>query len=687
MFITLASLGAAVALLVYSNIGQAGITEGDNVGNYTYRGDTCDEGDAADPINVVFYNDATAENVEQGFDDHPGWSDHDGETQYFKHYDNCYEMGDQPSSNQMGLSRYHARYHRGLDTSGEVEIDPIWGDYTIAAAHYEDWIPYIPFVNNCDSGWVPKGDHAVPEDGFNEGRDNIVYNWTQAEGADHHYSGTQTWHNTQARVQCNGEVAQSDGNVAFIRVQPEGMNKNPTSSNLWYCYNPDLSGSTDAVDTSSSTAEHWCDADLGEGRRYITEQLRNPSGIGLGEFSFRTEYSDSVFVYAEGGEEGFLASTGRSVTCSEEWDSSYTTYTYNCQSSGSTPGPTGNGDLAVLIVQPWEYASYYRPTSNTNVDIWLEDRDCQAKDVTGMPLPGSNEQGYLPACDDAWVTLRMLEGDIDSDCEVDVVDCQNVGFSYGAAYGDERYYEWIDVNPQTLDGRIDLKDLQFTCGRWGSTCQAPLPCYQSGLTCPEEIVTRLAATESDANVRVDPANQNVTVGQQFTVDVLADDVSNLGAYEFTLEFDPSTLSYVGASDGSFLGSSGREVFCPDPIAGVGTVTFGCGTYRFGTAGPSGSGQLAQVTFQAMGEGPSPLDLTMVDPMDPLAKEISASAENGSVSVGDGQAGPVGGIAEISDAAAAAGGSPSLLYAVLAGAAGVVVLAAGGWYARRRRRAG
>ena len=28
-FITLASLGAAVALLVYSNIGQAGITDGD----------------------------------------------------------------------------------------------------------------------------------------------------------------------------------------------------------------------------------------------------------------------------------------------------------------------------------------------------------------------------------------------------------------------------------------------------------------------------------------------------------------------------------------------------------------------------------------------------------------------------------------------------------------------------------
>jgi len=319
-FITLASLGAAVALLVYGNIGQASITQGDNVGKYTYRGDACDEGDAADPINVVFYNDATAENVEQGFADHPGWSDHGGETQYFKTNGNCYEMEGQPSSNQIGQDRYHARYHRGLNSSGVVDVDPIWGDYNITAGHYERWILYDPDENNCHSSGFPwVGDHAVPSNGFNEGHDNIVYNWTQAEGADHYYWGTQYWGNIQPRTQCNGTRAFSDGNVAFIRVTTApGMNKNPTSSNLWYCYNPDLSGSTDAVDTSSSTARHSCDGDLGEGKRYITEQLRNASGVGLGEFSFQVVYSSAIIVYADGGEESFLASTGRSVTCSEE---------------------------------------------------------------------------------------------------------------------------------------------------------------------------------------------------------------------------------------------------------------------------------------------------------------------------------------------------------------------------------
>jgi hypothetical protein len=42
-------------------------------------------------------------------------------------------------------------------------------------------------------------------------------------------------------------------------------------------------------------------------------------------------------------------------------------------------------------------------------------------------------------------------------------------------------------------------------------------------------------------VVIDPASQQVLVGQQFTVDVMVQNVSNLGAYEFTLVFNPSII--------------------------------------------------------------------------------------------------------------------------------------------------
>jgi hypothetical protein len=131
---------------------------------------------------------------------------------------------------------------------------------------------------------------------------------------------------------------------------------------------------------------------------------------------------------------------------------------------------------------------------------------------------------------------------------------------------------------------------------------------------------------------VDPASQEVVVGDYFTVDVRVDNVNNLGAYEFTLQFNSDLISYVTVTDGDFLGSTGRVVFCPDPITDVGTVRFGCVSSDSGTPGASGSGQLAQVLFQAVAPGTSDLNLPLVALADPFGENIPAAAAGGSVSV-------------------------------------------------------
>lgn len=146
------------------------------------------------------------------------------------------------------------------------------------------------------------------------------------------------------------------------------------------------------------------------------------------------------------------------------------------------------------------------------------------------------------------------------------------------------------------------------------------------------------ASAQQATVRIDPPTQHVDIGNQFTVRVMVDDVSDLGAYEFTLQFDPSVVTYVSVANSDFLGSTGRQVFCPPAIRDVGTVRFACATIGL-NPGASGSGELAVVTFSGATDGVSPLDLIMISLGDPIGDDIPAFPQNGSVSVGAGTPGP------------------------------------------------
>jgi hypothetical protein len=203
--------GGALALFAYSRIGKTAITPGLNFGKYTYSSSDCHEPDASaeDPINVVFYNEAPKAWLDYYFNLYHGWGDNDGETQYFKTNGLCHVMDGQPSSRKMGFTRYHARYSRGRTSSGGVDYDPTWGDYSVAAAHYELW---------AMGGDCGLGNHVVPENGFNEGRDNVINNWVNEPSPGHFFAGLMDWGNTLLREQCNHTWAGSDGRVAFIKA-------------------------------------------------------------------------------------------------------------------------------------------------------------------------------------------------------------------------------------------------------------------------------------------------------------------------------------------------------------------------------------------------------------------------------------------------------------------------------------
>jgi hypothetical protein len=143
------------------------------------------------------------------------------------------------------------------------------------------------------------------------------------------------------------------------------------------------------------------------------------------------------------------------------------------------------------------------------------------------------------------------------------------------------------------------------------------------------------ALAPDVVVALQPARQVVEPGASFTVSVAIEGVSDLGAYEFTLVYDPALVEVVEIEDAGFLESSGRTAI-PTPVQTVepGVVTFGAAS--IGDAlGPEGSGDLAVVTMEASGIGTTDLILEDVKILNPAVMQIAlGEVQDGQVQVGE-----------------------------------------------------
>ena len=151
---------------------------------------------------------------------------------------------------------------------------------------------------------------------------------------------------------------------------------------------------------------------------------------------------------------------------------------FGCVTSGPTPpnGPTGTFTLASLLLIPHEdLADDLFPGNDNGVVTILKDNGCELVDAFGHPVPGSINGGLTSFCEDLAVTVRILEGDLDLDCDVDVTDAQAIAGHYGAFFGSLLYSKWLDLEPNLHDLDIDIKDVQKVFGRIGSDCQAPVP--------------------------------------------------------------------------------------------------------------------------------------------------------------------------------------------------------------------
>jgi hypothetical protein len=147
-----------------------------------------------------------------------------------------------------------------------------------------------------------------------------------------------------------------------------------------------------------------------------------------------------------------------------------------CVSQGKdTPMAAEDGlVLANILVRPQpDVYSQAKPNQDNGVVVQINNVGCELADLQGHPIP-------IFSCEDADITYRYLEGDVSADCSVDAIDTQSIAFRWGAEKGSLIYTDFMNLEPSgtQADADIDIKDLQFVFGRFGSTCDVPWPAQE-----------------------------------------------------------------------------------------------------------------------------------------------------------------------------------------------------------------
>ncbi len=137
-------------------------------------------------------------------------------------------------------------------------------------------------------------------------------------------------------------------------------------------------------------------------------------------------------------------------------------------------------------------------------------------------------------------------------------------------------------------------------------------------------------------VKIDPASSNMRVGHPDTVDIVIENVENLGGFEFEIAYTGAIVQIAQSADvmlGSFLSSTGRTAFPVGPTIdnNSGSVVFAAASLG-SQSGPTGSGVLAKIIWTPLSEGSSVLDLKDVIISDIQGGEIPADALDGEINV-------------------------------------------------------
>ena len=211
---------------------------------------------------------------------------------------------------------------------------------------------------------------------------------------------------------------------------------------------------------------------------------------------------------------------------------------------------------------------------------------------------GTFDSSYLTGSFKANASAPAFPGDITGDKKVNLSDFIQFAQSFGKEPGQTGYNALADF---TGDSKVNLSDfIQFAQSFGRTYIQGP----SSGKLVAPVVLTYGINTQAQLQLVGRPVSSDA--GAIFTVDAKISKAENLQGYALRIQYDPSTLRFISATNGkdNLLAQDGRlaELFgtlSHDPQKGeillASTVTYG--------APAEGEGVLARLRFSLLEEHP------------------------------------------------------------------------------------
>ena len=123
---------------------------------------------------------------------------------------------------------------------------------------------------------------------------------------------------------------------------------------------------------------------------------------------------------------------------------------------------------------------------------------------------------------------------------------------------------------------------------------------------------------------LEPANLNLTPGQDFTVELKVSSITNLKGYSVTLSYNPAFLSLQEVVEGPFFSVKGKTFFYTKEDES--TILIDCALLGK-TLSTSGEGTLAALSFTCLKAGSTYIEFSLVKTRDTHNKEIITTKRN------------------------------------------------------------
>lgn len=217
------------------------------------------------------------------------------------------------------------------------------------------------------------------------------------------------------------------------------------------------------------------------------------------------------------------------------------------------------------------------------------------------------------------------KGDPDGDGYTSSSEVYRFAYRFDQRKGSQLYSEIYDPD---LNERVDAFNVQEIAGVCFTTCD-------ERATSANQTKQPLSASNSPTvtnRLVFNPQDISSTVGQTTTIALDISRAENFGGFEFTFGYNPNVISVTKILVGPFPGSTGRTVMPLGPLRlNDSKVSFGAFSLGASPEGPNGTGTIALIEIQVIGEGHSDLIISNPEITDITGKLQGVVTTLGSIS--------------------------------------------------------